>query len=353
MRNSSSGLVRGANLLLFAVTACVALVVAEVTLSLWYPVAYLEVPERTPENMFKEILHRSSEVPGLDFELSPNRQKKFEKVWVRTNNFGMRDTAPVPLEDDSVSRVVVLGDSFTFGFRVDGDATYPSVLEARLNEGAAEKRFDVLNMGVSGYNTRDEALVLEHKGLAWRPDLVIVGYVLNDPETGPVQPLTSYFQQPAWWQRFQVARLIARVKHGFDVKSRGGGDYYRYLHAEDHENWQSVIAGLEDIRRLTSERQIPVLVVIFPERPEKRWGSYLYADLHRQVADASLQNDFAVIDLLQRFKEHPPRRMRVRDGDSHPSPLGHELAAQAIQEWMTAELAIAPLLPASQLVPGS
>lgn len=337
MRNSSSGKGRGANLLLLAVTVVVVLGATEAALSRFYPIDYLKVPERTPDNMFREILHRASEVPGLAFELSPNRQKKYERVWIRTNNFGMRDTEPVPIEDDSVFRIVVLGDSFTFGFRVAGEETYPSVLEERLNQGAAEKRFDVLNLGVSGYNTQDEALVLEHKALAWQPDLVIVGYVLNDPETEPVQPLNSYFQEPAIWQRFHLARLIARVKHGLEVKYRGGGDYYRYLHAEGHEKWDSVVSGLEDIRRLTEEQYIPVLVVIFPERPEKRWGSYLYADLHRQVAEVSRENNLAVIDLLDRFAKHPPRKMRVRLGDSHPSTLGHALAAAAIYEWIMTE----------------
>lgn len=352
MRNSSSGQGRGANLLLFAVTVLVLLGVTEVALSLFYPIDYLKVPERTPDNLFREILHRASDVPGLAFELSPNRQKKFEQVWVRTNNFGMRDTEPVPIEDDSVFRIAVLGDSFTFGYRVTGEETYPNILEARLNEGAPEKRFDVLNMGVSGYGTQDEALVLEHKALAWKPDLIIVGYVLNDPETGPVQPLTSYFQEPAVWQRFHLARLIARVKHGLDVKFLGGGDYYRYLHAKGHENWDSVVSGLEDIRRLTEERQIPVLVVVFPERPEKRWGSYLYDDLHQQVVDISLEKDFAVIDLLERFKKHPPRRMRVRLLDSHPSTWGHAVAADAIYKWIATELPNSPVSVA-QVEPGS
>ena len=343
MQTSSSGVGRGANLLLLAISVAVVLGVTEMALALFYPIDYLKVPERTPDSMFREILHRESEVPGLDFELSPNRQKKYERVWVRTNNFGMRDTEPVSLEDDSVFRIAVLGDSFTFGFRVEGDETYASVLEARLNEGKSGKRFDVLNMGVSGYNTRDEALVLEHKALSWQPDLVVIGYVLNDPETGPVQPLTSYFQEPAFWQRFHLARLIARVEHGLGVKFRGGGDYYRYLHSEGHEEWESVVLAMEDIRRVTEEHEIPVLVLIFPERPEKRWGSYLYADIHTQVSEISRQNNFAVIDLLDRFRRHPPRKMRVRISDSHPSAWGHMVAADAIYEWMRAELPDSPL----------
>ncbi len=338
MKNPSSGKGRGANFLLVVLSVLLVLGVTEAALTLFYPIEYLQVPDRNPDDLFNEVLHRSSEIPGLAFELAPNRQKKYENVWIRTNSFGMRDTEPVPIEDDSVSRIVVLGDSFTFGFRVDGESSYPSVLERRLNEGATEKRVEVLNLGVSGYNTQDEAIVLEHKGLPWRPDLVILGYVLNDPETDPVQPLTSHFQEPAVWQRSNLARLVAKVKHGLEVRLWGGGDYYRYLHSEGREKWKSVVSGLDDIRTLTEDQQIPVLVVIFPEKPHKNWSDYPYADLHRQIAEIAHEKGFSVIDLLDRFSDYPARDMRVRRGDPHPSPLGHEVAAEAIYDWIAAEL---------------
>lgn len=338
MRNSSSGKGRGANLLLAVVMALLTLGGIEVALSLFFPMDYLEVASKDPDDLFREVLHQSSAVPGLSFELAPNRQKKLEGVWIRTNTFGMRDAEPQPVQDRSASRIVVLGDSFTFGYRVDGESSYPSVLEVRLNQGTPEKRFEVLNLGVSGYNTQDEALVLEHKGLEWGPDLVILGYVLNDPETKPVQPLNTYFQEPAIWQRSHLARLVAKAKRGLEVMLWGRGDYYRYLHSPGQDEWDGVVTALGDIQQLTESQGIPVLVAIFPDTPMNRWSDYRYADLHRQVAEASRERGFAVIDLLGQFSEYPARTIRVRRGDPHPSPLGHEVAAEAIHDWIVAEL---------------
>lgn len=51
MRNFSSGQGRGANILLLAVTVLVLLGVTEVALSRFYPIDYLKVPERTPDNI--------------------------------------------------------------------------------------------------------------------------------------------------------------------------------------------------------------------------------------------------------------------------------------------------------------
>ena len=337
MRSLSSGNGRTTNLLLCVVSLIVVIGGIELGLTLLYPTEYLQVPDRTPNDPLSEILHRSSTVPDLAFELTPNKQRKYEGIWIRTNNFGMRDSAPIPRDKDGTFRVVVLGDSFTFGWRVAGNSSYPEVLEQRLNAEETGKRFDVLNLGVCSYNTRDEALVLEHKGLEWQPDLVILGYVLNDPETEPVQPLTSYFQEPAVWQRSNLARLIAKAKNNLEIKLWGDGDYYRYLHAEGREKWDSVLTALDDIQNLTEAERIPVLVVIFPESPDKRWSDYPYSDLHRQIAEASRDKSFAVVDLLDRFSEHPPRALRVRRGDPHPSLQGHEIAADAIYDWIAGE----------------
>lgn len=338
MRFSSSVKGRAANLLLLAFSAALVLVGTEFALTLFFPTKYLAAPTQALSDVFKTILHQPSTVPGLSFELSPNRQKKYKGIWIRTNSLGMRDTEKLPIASDAVSRIVVLGDSFTFGYRVSGDSSYPSVLEQKLNQGAIETRFEVLNLGVCGYNTRDQAIVLEHKGLPWRPDLVVLGYVLNDPETDPVQPLTRYFHEPALWERSNLARLAAKAWRDLNVRQWGQGDYYQYLHAQGHPKWESVVAAFEDIRELTENRQIPVLVVIFPEKPDRRWQKYSYAGIHNQVAETARAKGLAVVDLLEAFSQYPARTMRVRFGDPHPSPQAHAVAAGAIYDWIADQL---------------
>ena len=338
MRTFSSGWGRGANILLAAGVVALTLLAVEATLWWFFPTDYLEIAGEDKRDLFKQAIHQPSSIPGLSFELSPNRQKKIEGVWIRTNTHGMRDVEPGPMGDDIPIRVVVLGDSYTFGYRVAGELSYPSLLETRLNEELPGRRFEVLNLGVSGYNTQDEALVLEHKGLAWHPDVVVLGYVLNDPESEPVQPLNNYFQEPAVWRYSQLARLVAKAKRGLEVMLWGGGDYYRYLHSVGHANWESVVEALGEIRRLAEGEDVPVAVAIFPDTPMKSWSRYPYAGLHRQVTEASRNEGFAVIDLLEPFAEHPARVMRVRRGDPHPSPLGHAVAADAIFEWIAGVL---------------
>jgi hypothetical protein len=75
-----------------------------------------------------------------------------------------------------VQRVVVLGDSFTFGEEVSDDETYSHQLE-RLLPGV-----QVLNLGVHGYGHDQMLLYLREEGLKYRPDVVLLGFLYDDME---------------------------------------------------------------------------------------------------------------------------------------------------------------------------
>jgi lysophospholipase L1-like esterase len=87
-----------------------------------------------------------------------------------TNSRGFRDNY-----DRGNSSVIILGDSFTYGAIAGNNETYPYLLD-RWN-----KDVSVHNYGISGYGTAQEMLLYEDVGENIKHDLVILGYVSNDP----------------------------------------------------------------------------------------------------------------------------------------------------------------------------
>lgn len=327
-------------LLLLIVAVALSLGAAELLLRAVFPVDYREPPAPLPEDAWRELLHRPSAVPGLAYELRPGADQQAKGSRIRTNSLGLRDDEPLPEDGRPTVRIAALGDSVTFGFGIEGDETWANVLERLLNEGSAPEaaRVEVLNYGVGGYAARDVAAVLEHKVLPRGPALVIYGYVLNDPETEPIQPLHSYFQQVAWWQRSHLLRLLAEKRRDFEIQRLGGGNYLRYLHA-DPETWGSVLAAFDRMRDLTRGRDVPVIVAVFPVlllRGEG-WPAYPYRELHAQVSGAAAAQGFRVLDLLPVFESHEPAALRVSDTDGHPNAEGHRLAAEALRDLLAAE----------------
>jgi len=314
----------------------VTLVACEVILHYFHPVHFREIAPRKRNDLWRELIHQPSSVHGLVYELVPNCKRMARGKKVTINSYGMRGDEPVSSGKTPVRRIIVVGDSFTFGFGVGDEETYSKLLEDRLNEIPTEPRTEVLNLGVSGYSTRDEALVIHYKGLSWDPDLVIIGYVLNDPEAEALQPLHRYFERPRWWQHLNIGRLIASTKFHLEVTLYGEGDYIRYLHSPGHHKWGSVISAFKDIRTDTVEQGTLVILLIFPlTKGVDSWSQYPYLDLQQQVASTAELNGFQVIDLYDSFSGHPLEEVMLSDG--HPNERGHSLTAEAIYKYLSAQ----------------
>lgn len=88
----------------------------------------------------------------------------------RTNSAGFRDVEHELEKPPGVFRVVVLGDSFMEAGQVALESSFVRLLEARLGA----RRAEVINLGVSGYGTAQELLMLREEGLRYDPDLVLL-----------------------------------------------------------------------------------------------------------------------------------------------------------------------------------
>jgi lysophospholipase L1-like esterase len=76
-----------------------------------------------------------------------------------------------------VARILCLGDSCTFGMRVDRDETYVARLEARLR--AQGKQVEVWNLGVPGYSSANGVRLAQQLAVL-APDVVTIAYGFND-----------------------------------------------------------------------------------------------------------------------------------------------------------------------------
>lgn len=87
------------------------------------------------------------------------------------NDMGYRSPRKVHEESEDKFRVMVLGNSFTFGWDCDDRTTWPQTLEN------LDPRLQVINLGVGGYGIDQMLVTLRESIRVFKPQLVIVAFI--------------------------------------------------------------------------------------------------------------------------------------------------------------------------------
>jgi hypothetical protein len=132
---------------------------------------------------------RKRDQPGLSYALDdwsetrgwtlkPDlRDVPFRGKLVNSNAKGLRGRQEFGYDKPpGVTRIVVLGDSFTFGEEVGDDETYARALQSLVPNS------EVLNLGIHGYGHDQMLLYLREEGVRYHPDIVLLGFMPDDME---------------------------------------------------------------------------------------------------------------------------------------------------------------------------
>ncbi len=318
--------------------------------------------------------------PVLGYALRPDwtalheRRGEF-RVVVRTNALGLRGAAAAPEAAPGTRRVLVIGDSFTFGFGVEDGESFPALLDGLLGP-----RVEVLNAGVPGWSIDHQWLFWKERGRGLAPDLVLLATCSNDVgELGwssleldarnlpartesqrwrvsssgrlkhlaledvplPDLPLGRWaaYSEALNFLRVRLATLLVRRAERRELErdegrapegpiealrqdevleglSSGGAfrhRYYRYVR--------------EALRQDAAARGIDFRVVhVGPRR--------------HQVADACVNEPECLDVALLLDREKAPEAFFVQDG--HWTPEGHRRVAAALAAWLAEAPALAP-----------
>ncbi len=101
-----------------------------------------------------------------------------DPVRVETNAAGLRDD-PIPGRDGNTTRILVIGDSYTFGSGVNASDRYTELVEQELDRDV-DGDVAVINAGVPGWGAPNYAAFLAERGVAYDPDIVVVALIYND-----------------------------------------------------------------------------------------------------------------------------------------------------------------------------
>ncbi len=248
------------------------------------------------------LLHQKSGNRALVYELRPDVSLN---DYIRTNPQGFRDAPFTEEKPEGVYRIVVVGDSVTFGWWEREEQTYAAQLERLLNEHAAsDLRFEVYNMGVGGYNAAQECELIRSRVPAYAPDLILLQYCANDNLVG---------EDAGLWRHF--SRSPFRTL-----------DFFRLRWQRLRERFYEEDLVRRSYRRLAESAQgISLAVVLFPSAgaaPEKG----------QSLSTFSRDLGFLALDLGPAYSAFSDGLLMA--DTHHPNAFGHEIAAEEILHFL-------------------
>lgn len=259
----------------------------------------------------------------------------YEGVRIHTNQAHMRGRRDYPRERTDATRIVAVGDSYTFGQCVEDDETWPAVLERVLPDS------EVLNLGVMGYGQDQALLRMRRDGLPYAPDVVVFGFhpsnvrrnVLSfrdyakprfrltdqglELENVPVPPPSTYEQlwPPRLWNFVTILR-----------------DSYATRRPEFRTQMFDLSTAI--VRRMAEEAEAAGarLAVVFLPHPAHLRGDEPFG--WPPIAELCAEGDperFLCVDPVPALRERLPTRAQRRKAFAcHFSPAVQRVVAQSV-----------------------
>ena len=266
----------------------------------------------------------------------------------------MFDKTRNELKDKNTFRLIVLGDSVT----IDAcpPPAYSLLLENFLNKGVNKTFFEVWNLGVPTYNTAQEKELFKERGLSLKPDMVILGFCLNDFTPGMLAmkkngKVVLYQATDDIWLRINpflfskssLYRLIVSRLMQYKTETVAKKNIGLYEKAKEYKHlseryYNLVYDSLGYIKTVSSQEKIKFLLLIFPLMKNYNQYSLYEKDAYNAILGIVNKLNIDYIDFRQYF-EKPGILEKVRYLDRNSDYLhfnneGHTIVADVLYKYL-------------------
>lgn len=258
------------------------------------------------------------------------------RKYVHRNSIGFRDSERSVHADEGVGRILIVGDSNTYGVGINNpEGRFGEQLEDKLNE-KASRRWEVINASRADTHTLQHIEFLRRM-LEYQPEVVVLAYVFNDidylysvtPRESVVGSNSSFsLMRVLYMNSYLFQELFVRLrKLSFSVANDE-----RYNPYGDNELMQKHFADLRRFVSLANDNGAAVRIV--------PWGFQIGQSARTQYSQfLKLAADFElpICSLDGAFEGKSIKVLRVNSLDSHPNEYANSIAVGATLDCIIKE----------------
>jgi lysophospholipase L1-like esterase len=293
--------------------------------------------------------------PQLGWAHEPGQEGIFKtpqfSTSVRINENGLRDRQHSYQRQSDIQRILVLGDSFAWGYGVEESERFSQLLEKALG-------VEVINAGVSGYSTDQELLWYRNEGIKYETDLVILVLTGNDvgdndrqlvntiyykpkfvidegslvltgvpvPKTSLQGKLIYFLSQRSAFAYFLVQRYfdLLSLYSKYRTNSEQGNTSIASINTEG-KDFKLTTALLDEMKNIAESRKAKFMIVA-----TDRWWDVPSGETYKDFINLLRAKGFLVLD-VESMAGFDPEIMLIPE-DGHWNQAGHKFAAEKIKE---------------------
>jgi lysophospholipase L1-like esterase len=301
--------------------------------------------------------HADNEDGAKIFEGDPllgwRMKANLNRVWwefttFSTDNRHMRIPSEVQRNSGRRFRIVCLGNSVTFGYRVpvsfreapqDFDhraQPFPALLQERLLAEHPGQSIEVISMAVPGYSTY-HGLNWLRREIGWLdPDLVVVHFGFNDSLLLPQEYEEAFPNE--WYRvvaRWAVAQSQAAIHFsrwfGAKISSPNPGGQIKLRPGVSSEDYVRNILSIAHLARENGAQTL-VLGQVFQKPDPDSQHQILMQENRRLLSIACFKENVTYLEIRELTEKGYPTNQNLFGEPIHPNKFGHQLMADRIYE---------------------
>ena len=251
----------------------------------------------------------------------------------RTNSTGFRGREFSEANAAKEFNVVIVGDSYAFGYGVKYADSFPAIIERKLSSsGTPVKVFD---LAVPGYNTAEELATLQEFAPHLHPDLILLSYHPNDIErhaSSNEKSGETIFQPLNLREHLYLARLllpqlagVARWLH-LPIKTTATAEIADYV--ENRESWRRNQVTLDQFIALTKTLHARLGVVVVPYFVSLN-ENHPVLPVYAVAVDFFRSRGVPAKEVFPYVEGLNAGKLWINSFDGHPNAVGHAYIAKA------------------------
>lgn len=263
--------------------------------------------------------------------------QRWGKRHYQFNNFNVRDNVDYPFKiQPQLRRVTIIGDSFTAGYGIeDVDDRFVNIIRKNLYDK------EIHTISNNGYDTDHQFIYIKkfREQDGYEMDVLVLVYNLNDiaffiPENEEIinriyayEKELNYFTENSYFLNEMFFKYMAMTDPEMN-------SYFEYLKDSysGEPSWKKMQDFLGQIVDYCDTNNLQLMVVTFPFL--HNFEDYGFTQAHQQLDKFWTSKGIKHLDLLPIFEQHKEENLVVNSFDAHPNENAHQIAAEAIGEFI-------------------